>query len=136
MKQIDVAVGVVFLERDDQRHFFICRRNAQQHQGNKWEFPGGKVEPGETPAQALERELKEEIDIQLRHPKPLLEIPFEYPDKRVCLHVFLVGEFSGNALGAEGQQCLWVNANDLHTYTFPEANVAILEALRAAVLIP
>jgi 8-oxo-dGTP diphosphatase len=136
MKQIDVAVGVVFLERDDQRRFFICKRNAQQHQGDKWEFPGGKVETDETPAQALGRELKEEIDIQLTNPQPLIEIPFEYPDKRVCLHVFLVGEFSGNALGAEGQQCLWVNANDLHKYTFPEANVAILDALREIALIP
>ena len=129
MKQIDVAVGVVFKEHNNQRHFFICKRNAQQHQGNKWEFPGGKVDSGESPIQALKRELHEEIDIQVNNAEPLLEIPFEYPDKRVCLHVFLVSDFLGVAKGAEGQISAWVLDSELKNHSFPDANVAIIDAL-------
>lgn len=126
MKQVNVAVGVVYRDR----HFFICRRNAQQHQGDKWEFPGGKVDVGESPLDALKRELQEEIDILLEQAEPLTQITFEYPEKTVCLHVFLVIAFSGEAKGAEGQQSLWAKDDDLASYTFPDANLAILQLLR------
>lgn len=126
MKQVNVAVGVVYRDR----HFFICRRNAQQHQGDKWEFPGGKVDVGESPLDALTRELQEEIDILLEQAEPLTQITFEYPEKTVCLHVFLVTAFSGEAKGAEGQQSLWAKGDDLASYTFPDANLAILQLLR------
>lgn len=126
MKQVNVAVGVVYRDR----HFFICRRNAQQHQGDKWEFPGGKVDVGESPLDALKRELQEEIDILLEQAEPLTQITFEYPEKTVCLHVFLVTAFSGEAKGAEGQQSLWAKGDDLASYTFPDANLAILQLLR------
>lgn len=144
MKQINVAVGVVFSEvkpdkgfdskecdskNSSPRYFFICRRNAAQHEGNKWEFPGGKVNADESPLDALKRELKEEIDIDVRSAEPLVNISFDYPDKSVCLHVFLVSDFSGEAIGAEGQQSLWVEASTLSSYTFPDANVTIIESL-------
>jgi 8-oxo-dGTP diphosphatase len=76
------------------------------------------------------RELKEEIDIQVSNAQPLIKIPFEYPDKRVCLHVFLVTEFSGEAKGAEGQESVWVLGEQLSTYEFPDANVQIIELLK------
>jgi 8-oxo-dGTP diphosphatase len=126
MKQVNVAVGVVYRDR----HFFICRRNAQQHQGDKWEFPGGKVDAGESPLEALTRELQEEIDIHVEQAESLTEITFEYPEKTVCLHVFLVTAFSGDARGAEGQESLWATSDDLASYTFPDANLAILQLLR------
>ena len=144
MKQVDVAVGVVLRDSSAlsslnalnpsnahtiSRQFFICRRNASQHQGNKWEFPGGKVDAGESPLFALKRELKEEINIEVVSAEPLIVINFDYPDKKVCLHVFLVDKFSGEAIGAEGQESLWVDAKNLSTYTFPDANVAILDVL-------
>ena len=130
MKQVNVAVGVVLQKVQHSCHFFICRRNAQQHQGNKWEFPGGKVDAGETPSQALSRELKEEIDITVEQSEPLTQIVFEYPEKTVCLHVFLVSAFSGHAKGAEGQQSVWVDGNELASYTFPDANLEIIQILR------
>ncbi|MBT1450521.1 8-oxo-dGTP diphosphatase MutT [Glaciecola sp. XM2] len=126
MKTVNVAVGVVYHDR----HFFICRRSAQQHQGNKWEFPGGKVDAGETPEQALKRELKEEIDIITEHSESLVTIEFTYPEKTVCLHVFLVDGFTGTARGAEGQEAIWADAKSLSTYTFPDANVEIIDELR------
>jgi 8-oxo-dGTP diphosphatase len=141
MKQVDVAVGVVFVEEGldsklPKRHFFICRRSPEQHQGNRWEFPGGKVDYGETPLAALKRELHEEIDIRVDIAEPLIKISHNYPDKRVCLHVFLVKNFTGDANGAEGQESRWVQAEQLSHYTFPDANTAILRALSDKGLIP
>lgn len=112
------------------REFFICRRNPEQHQGDKWEFPGGKIDANETPLDALKRELKEEIDIDVKEAKPLLNISFDYPEKRVCLHVFIVTDFIGTAKGAEGQESKWVAAKQLSTHTFPDANTPILDSLK------
>nr|WP_136250316.1 8-oxo-dGTP diphosphatase MutT [Ningiella ruwaisensis] len=131
MKYIDVAVGVIYRNR----HFFICKRNAEQHQGNKWEFPGGKVDAGESPEQALQRELEEEVAIQTTDFETLINLEFEYPDKQVRLHVFLVKDFNGTAKGAEGQEAGWVSAEHLANYDFPEANVLILDKLREVNLI-
>lgn len=126
MKSVNVAVGVV--KRDSS--FFICRRNANQHQGNLWEFPGGKVENNETVKQALVRELSEEIGITVLSSSPLLVIEHQYPDKKVCLHVHVVEEFTSEPRGLEAQICKWVDLADLCNYEFPDANRAILAELQ------
>ena len=125
IKHVQVAVGVV--EKDDK--FFVCRRQAHQHQANKWEFAGGKIDAGETPLHALTRELLEEIAIQVKSASPLMVIDFSYPDKNVSLHVFLVNTFSGHAQGAEGQQTKWVTLADLFLLDLPAANSQIVEKL-------
>ena len=125
LKQIDVAVGVVFKDN----LFFVCRRENHKHQGGKWEFPGGKIEPGESPEQALARELKEEISIVVEQCKALPNITFTYPEVRVSLHVYLVDKFSGNAIGAEGQEAKWCDISTLQTLDFPDANKQIIETL-------
>ena len=124
-KHIHVAVGVI--TKNDL--FFVCRRQAHQHQGNKWEFPGGKIGFGESPEQALRRELSEEIRIDVSANQHLMDIEFSYPDKKVSLHVFVVYEFSGDAFGAEGQESCWVDINELLTLDFPAANQPILASL-------
>jgi 8-oxo-dGTP diphosphatase len=124
-KHVQVAVGVI--TRNDQ--FFVCRRRAHQHQGNKWEFPGGKIDLDESPEHALRRELSEEIGIIARAYFHLLNLDFSYPDKKVSLHVFVVSDFSGEAYGAEGQESKWVGFNDLLSLDFPDANRTIIEKL-------
>jgi len=124
-KQIDVAVGVIIKNK----MFFVCRRKAHQHQGNKWEFPGGKVDAGETIVEALSRELKEEIAIEVKRCQFQQNITFTYPDKRVSLHVYIVDEFEGTATGAEGQESQWVDLATLQTLDFPEANQQIIDSL-------
>ena len=124
-KAINVAVGVI----KKQDKYFVCRRLAHQHQGNKWEFPGGKVDAGETIEQALYRELKEEIGISACNATTLTQIDFNYPDKNVSLHVFLVSEFSGSPTGLEGQESIWVDYESLCKLEFPDANRIILEKL-------
>ena len=127
MAAVHVAVGVVL---DEQRRVLISRRASAAHQGGLWEFPGGKVEPGESVERALARELREELGIGFATSQPLLLVPFNYGDKAVLLDVHLVTELEGKARGLEGQPLCWVTAEELARYEFPAANVPIVSAVR------
>lgn len=124
-KRIKVAVGVI--TKNDL--FFVCRRQAHQHQGNKWEFPGGKVNANESSENALKRELAEEIGIEVTGYQHLMDINFSYPDKNVSLLVYIVDEFTGTAYGAEQQESQWVCFDTLKTLEFPDANKRIIDAI-------
>ena len=128
MKQVLVAVGVIF---SPERGIFICRRASHQHQGGKWEFPGGKVEAGESVENALKRELAEEIGITVQSAHSLMIIEHQYPDKAVQLDVWLVDAFSGEPTSLEGLDSCWVKIEDIPQYSFPEANLPIVDALLA-----
>ncbi len=122
---VQVAVGVIYRRQQ----FFLTQRSLSSHQGGKWEFPGGKVEAGETVAQALARELKEEINIEILACKPLTTIEHDYGDKQVCLTVFLVDNFIGEPQAQEGQQQQWCSLAALTKLDFPKANQAIIDIL-------
>lgn len=115
--------------RSSSGHVLIARRPAGVHQGELWEFPGGKFEAGESPRVALARELAEELAITVRSTRPLCVIDHSYTDKHVRLHVQLVEDFIGQPHGAEGQPLIWVKPFDLWRYQFPTANRAILRHL-------
>jgi 8-oxo-dGTP diphosphatase len=127
MKEVHVAVGVIVSNGE----FFLTKRLDHVHQGGKWEFPGGKVEADESVAQALHRELQEEIAIDVLSCMPLLEITHDYGDKEVKLDVFLVDNFHGEPTAQEGQQQNWFSLSELSSVDFPEANIAIVEKLKA-----
>jgi len=109
--------------------YLLTRRGDHQHQGGLWEFPGGKVEPGETREAALARELQEELGIAPRQARPLIGIPHAYADKRVFLDVWLVEAFDGEPHAHEGQPMRWVPGAELSRLAFPAANRPILTAL-------
>ncbi len=125
MKVVHVAAGIIV--RDQQ--VFISKRSAAQHQGDKWEFPGGKVEPGESVLEALTRELKEEVDLDVINAQVFHQLAFDYGDKIVQLDFYLVDKFEGDGKGLEGQQTAWVNMSALADYNFPAANQVIVEML-------
>lgn len=125
MKQVHVAVGVIVSNGE----VFLTKRLDHVHQGGKWEFPGGKVEEGESVAQALHRELQEEIAIDVLSCMPLLEITHDYGDKCVKLEVFLVDNFQGEPTAQEGQEQDWFSISHLSEVDFPKANIAIVEKL-------
>ncbi|MCI0668263.1 MAG: Nudix family hydrolase [Methylococcaceae bacterium] len=133
MKRIQVAVGVV---ADSSGKILIARRLESAHQGGMWEFPGGKIKPGEPVLTALRRELGEELGIEAGRAWPLIRIRHRYPDLSVVLHVFRVEDFSGQALGREGQETRWVDARDLCRFAFPEANLPIISAIRLPAIWP
>ena len=123
---VHVAVGVVL---DERGKVLISRRADNMHQGGLWEFPGGKVERGESLAMALARELREELGIEIGRTSPLLEIRHDYGDKCVLLDVHVVWDFSGEARGLEDQPLVWVAPEELEQYRFPAANEPIIGAL-------
>ncbi len=127
MKRVHVAAAVI---RGADGKILIARRADTQHQGGLWEFPGGKVEPGEAVETALARELHEELGIVVTAARPLIKIRHDYPDKEILLDVWEVGAFTGVPHGAEGQPLAWVSNRELASYDFPAANQPIVAAAR------
>ena len=124
---LQVAVGVI---RNTAGEILVSRRDQSADQGGLWEFPGGKVEIGETFECALARELKEELNISVEKASPLIRINFSYPDLAVILDVWSVEEFSGPVKACEGQPFKWVAPGKLNNYAFPAANKPIITAAR------
>lgn len=129
---IHVAVGVIENARGE---IFIAKRSDEAHQGGLWEFPGGKVEAGETIVQALDRELFEELGIRVQGCEPLIEIFHDYSckesgNKHVRLEIRRVINFSGEPHGKEGQPVCWVAKSELDNFQFPAANKPVIAALK------
>lgn len=123
---VEVAVGV--LRQGDR--VLLEQRPANQHQGGKWAFPGGKVEQGESPEVALRREFREETGLEVADWTPLITIPWDYGDRQVRLHVFQGEQVSGSPSGREGQRLEWWPLDQLERLDFPAANRGILRALQ------
>lgn len=126
-KVVQVAVGVVKNARGE---VLISLRDETMHQGGLWEFPGGKIEAGETPEQALLRELEEELDIHVNVAAPLITVKHQYPDLAVQLQAFLVESFSGEPKSCLGQPLQWTVPAELARYPFPAANLPIIAAVQ------
>lgn len=127
---LHVAVGVI---RGIEGKILLAQRHPDAHQGGLWEFPGGKVEAGESVQGALERELQEELGIRVLHCEPLIQVRHHYPDRSVLLDVWEVLDHSGEPHGNEGQPLAWVEPHQLGAaggYPLPAANLAIVKALR------
>lgn len=128
LPEVHVAVGVII--RDGR--VLIARRLKHTHQGGLLEFPGGKVEPGETVQQALVREIAEETGLKLIESalQPVIGIRHDYGDKRVFLDVWSTDIAAGEAHGREGQPIQWLLPRDLRDADFPAANRPIIRALQ------
>lgn len=124
-KRVHVVAAVI---RNATQQILLALRPSDKPMGGLWEFPGGKCEVGESPEQALARELHEELGIVIENPRPLLQVRHDYPDLHVLLDVYEVLSFSGQAHGAEGQQVRWVAPSALADYQFPAANRSIVRA--------
>lgn len=129
---VHVAAAAIF---DEQGRVLIARRPVHVHQGGLWEFPGGKVERGETVRDALARELREELGIDVQRARPLIRVRHDYPDKSVLLDVWRVDGFGSEApsvagKGREGQSLVWVQPHELSGYDFPAANIPIVTAVQ------
>lgn len=124
---LDVVAGVV---RDRRQRILLSQRPAHKHQGGLWEFPGGKVEPGETLAQALARELHEELGIEVARCRPFMTVEHSYPDLRVRLHFREVMQWQGEVQGREAQPFDWVAPAALSELAFPLANRPVTRALQ------
>jgi 8-oxo-dGTP diphosphatase len=125
----DILVAAAVLE-NTAGEVLLARRPDHVHQGGLWEFPGGKVEPGESLDAALARELAEELGVDLLTHRPLIRVRHCYGERCVVLDVHQVTAFSGEPRGLEGQPLAWVDKRRLGDYPMPAADRPIVSALR------
>ena len=110
--------------------FLICQRPAHKARGLLWEFVGGKVEPGETKAQALVRECQEELDIAVSVGEVFLEVTHQYPDLTVHLTLFHAAIVEGTPKMLEHADLRWITVEEIPQYDFCPADQVILEKLQ------
>jgi 8-oxo-dGTP diphosphatase len=108
----------------------IAQRPVGKIAAGQWEFPGGKIEHGESARQALVRELHEELGVQVREARPLIRITHDYSDRTVQLDTWRVSTFEGEPHGRENQAFAWVRPEKLHEYPLLAADKPIVTALR------
>ncbi len=130
MKAVQVAAGVLI--RPD-KSFLLTQRPDGKVYAGYWEFPGGKVEAGESAAEALCRELREELNITIAAPRFWRSYQYQYPHAFVDLHFFFVTDWLGEIHGLEGQAFSWVTPPDLSVQPLLPANKDILADLMAQI---
>ena len=124
MEAVEVVAAVI--ERDSR--YLITRRLEGTHLAGLWEFPGGKLLPGEQPEDALRRELKEELGVEVAVGELIQTVDWTYPEKTVRL-LFFRCALAGEPAPLEGQEMRWVAAADLASYSFPEADATLIAGL-------
>lgn len=125
LKAIDVAIALIC----QQNKLLICQRLAKDRFGGLWEFPGGKVKPGETIPQTLTREVQEELGVNVTPLAAWPIIEHDYPDFRVRLHPFLCQIESGQPQPIGCQQAVWIDPQNIADYQFLPANAPLLSRL-------
>ena len=124
-KWVDVAIAVIVMDGQ----LLIAQRPREVHLGGLWEFPGGKIDAGETPEQALVREAREELGIELAATEKLGTIEHHYPDRSLRIHPWLCRVVGGEPQALGCQQFRWVQARQLPDFEFPKANHQLIEGL-------
>jgi len=127
MTHFDVAAGILC---DSSGRVLIAERLGDGPFHGLWEFPGGKIDGGESAAEALSRELAEELGIAVTAYAPFMKLRHEYEDRVVTIDFFIVSEWKSDPVGREGQSLRWVPKSLLNAHELLPADVPVVEALR------
>lgn len=129
MKKIEVVAGVI-CRKDSQgaTQFLATQRGYGDYKGG-WEFPGGKTEPGETPQQALARELKEELTIDVTVGEFITTVDYTYPQVHITMHCYFCEIVSGELTLLEHESARWLTAEELRSVDWLPADIAVVDCL-------
>lgn len=122
-------VAVAVIQRED-GYILFAERPAGKACAGEWEFPGGKIEAGESPHEALCREIEEELALRVTQARPWITLPYTYPHATVLLHFFIVTGWTGEEHGREGQRLSWQNLSELTISPLLSANAPVIRALQ------
>jgi len=125
-EQQTISIAIV---QNEQNKILISRRQQGKHLAGKWEFPGGKVEQGESLEGAMLRELKEEVGLSATQFTLFDSLNFQYDQLNLSLHFYLVEGYEGEPVSLEGQEIKWINPSQLSEYDFPKANLTVINKL-------
>ena len=125
MKKFDVVAAII-IKKDK---FFIAQRNRNKHMGLSWEFPGGKVEEGESFEMALKREIKEELNIEIDIKNKLGEENYQDDKINVKLHYYICSLDNGVITLSEHEDSAWITKNEFKNYNFAEGDCDIINLL-------
>ena len=133
MKQVtEVVAALIWRTQGGERQMLICRRPAHKARGLLWEFAGGKVEPGESPEQALVRECREELAVSIVPEGLFAEVTHEYPDVTVHLRLYGAALAGGEPCPLEHQELRWITPDEIPQYAFCPADEELLRKIRMA----
>ena len=125
MKTIHVVAGVI---RDGSRYFATQRGYGEWK--DYWEFPGGKIEPGETPEQALVREIREELDADIRVGEKLTTVEYDYPAFHLSMECFFASVKDSHIVLKEHEAARWLEQKDLDTVSWLPADQTVVKMLK------
>ena len=126
MLKQSIAIGVIFNQHNQ---LLISRRTSKQHLAGCWEFPGGKLESGESFKFALRRELHEEVGVTVHTAVKIFSSTHQYSDRQLSFQLYKIIHYSGAVIAKQNQQLRWVDADQLSSIDFPEANRSMVDAL-------
>ena len=127
MKTIHVVAAVI---RDGEGRIFATQRGYGPYKDG-WEFPGGKIEPGETPEEALKREIREELDAEIEVGEPAGRIEYDYPEFHLSMDCFFCVLLSGALILKEHEAAKWLSREELDSVAWLPADLSLIERLKA-----
>ena len=133
MKTIKVVAAVICDSFENKTKIFATARGYGEFKG-QWEFPGGKVEAGETPQQALIREIKEELDVKIKVGELIDTIEYDYPDFHLSMDCFWCTVVDGEIILKEPEASKWLNKDELYTVDWLPADISLIEKLQNSLL--
>lgn len=129
MKIVKVVAAVICDSLDEKKQIFATARGYGEFKG-QWEFPGGKIEPGETPDQALVREIKEELDTELEIGDLIDTVEYDYPTFHLSMDCFWARVISGDLTLKEAKEAKWLSRDELDSVQWLPADIILVKKIK------